>query len=344
MSKDPSHISDTILQSSSDKQGSRVAEATEAISKVDALDDTQGFQVSSLLERIKEIEGQLQRKDASEAELRERNKKLEAQCKDLEAGMKEISPKYQDALNEVGQFEYETNQALQRESTLRNKYKTVVAELTKAREQMGTLDAELAAARSRLSMSSIPEVVELEKMAEDVRATRGENECLQRRFDSSKKDAEFAREQYQQASAAAGGAARELLALKEQVATLTEKANENTLRAHEIYNSSEIQQHLDRIKELEAEKDALELDIERKADEVKTLMNGRRGTRGASVPRSPHMGNANVMSPGPQRAIGRVMASGNRSRGSSPVPGERSLPQEALFQGPQSRWWTHLQG
>jgi len=228
------------------------------------------------------------------------------------------------------------------------KYDSVVAELTKAREQKVADDAELAAARSRLASSAIPEVAEMAQVAEAVRVIQSENERLARRFESSKKDAEFAREQYQQASSAAGESARELAALKEETAALRDKAHENTVRVHEIYHSSEVQQHLDKIKELKTEKEALESDLEKKIDEVKMLMSGRRGMRGNSVPRSPRMGSASVMSPGPQRAIGRVITSGNRSRGNSPAPGEVQvrgvLPSEALFQGPQSRWGTHLQG
>ena len=149
----------------------------------------------------------------------------------------------------------------------------------------------------------------------------------------------------QQANTAAAEAVNDLSEAQSEIASLTTKASSNTLRIHEIQHSSEIAQHVSRIEELQTENKELEKELDKKNEELRTLLNGRRQTRGTSVPRSPRMGNVGTMSP---RPIGRVMGipvSGG-SRGTSPAPGEvqRGVwTGEALFQGPQARWGTHLQ-
>lgn len=259
-----------------------------------------------------------------------------------------MQPKYQEALNERGHFEYETTDALRQVSTLRKKHDDRVAEVAKLREQNNTLEVELVTARAALSESSIPEVAAFEKKEEEIRAIKAENERLQRRLNGTQNEVEFMRNQYQEASTAHVEAHRELKGLREELTAFRNKAQEDRVRIHEIYANSEVQQHLDRNKELKAENDELYAELEKKIEELKIASN-RRGTRGASVPRSPRMGNA-TMSPGPQRAIRQVMnniAGGSRSRGSSPAPGEvppRTQFGEPLIQGPPRTWGTHLQG
>jgi hypothetical protein len=137
------------------------------------------------------------------------------------------------------------------------------------------------------------------------------------------------------------------------------------IRIHEIQKNNEVREYLRRVQELKEENSDLERDLEKKQDELRALMNGRRATRGTSVPRSPRMGTAGTMSPNP-RPMGRAMQMGNigmamsggngGSRGNSPVPGELggfrgtgTFVGEALFQdqrapgGASVRWGNHLQ-
>jgi chromosome segregation ATPase len=259
-----------------------------------------------------------------------------------------MQPKYQEALNDRGHFEYEITESLRRESTLRKRHDDRVAEIAKLQVQINNLEPELIVARARLSESPIPEVAALEKKDEEIRTVKADNERLQRKINGTQNEVEFMRNQYQEASTAHVEAHRELAGLREEVAAFRTRAQEDKVRIHEIYVESEAQQHLDRIKELKAEKEEMQTELDKKIEELKAASN-RRGTRGASVPRSPRMGSA-TMSPGPQRAIRQVMsniASGNRSRGSSPAPGEvppRTQFGEPLFQGPPRTWGNHLQG
>jgi len=70
-------------------------------------------------------------------------------------------------------------------------------------------------------------------------------------------------------------------------------------------------------------------ELEKKSDEIKAFLNGRRPTRGTSVPRSPRMG---TMSPNVrERPIARVFGSGVGSRGNSPAPGDAHTPHRGTF-------------
>jgi len=128
--------------------------------------------------------------------------------------------------------------------------------------------------------------------------------------------------------------------LKEENDILKRKASDNTVEIHRIQASNETKIYLARINELDAEKKELERELGKKNEELKTIMNGRRSTRGTSVPRSPRM---NTMSPNTR--INRVM--GVSSRGNSPGPGE---PVRGIFStdgplqygAPTRAWPNHL--
>ena len=144
-----------------------------------------------------------------------------------------------------------------------------------------------------------------------------------------------------------------VLSAQLEIEKLRVKASENSVKIHEIQRSNEIASHVGTIRQLRAEKIGLEKELEKKAAELSALMNGRRPTRGTSVPRSPRMGGA-VPSPGPARAMGRVLqmggVGGNGSRGNSPASGDLAAGRaynfgEILYGQPPtgSRFGNHLQ-
>jgi uncharacterized protein YukE len=294
--------------------------------------------------KVKDLEVELQTRDALHAKLREQNQKLESRCQDLEKSVQDMQPKYQEALNDRGRFEHEMNEAVSREKTLQQRLDLRVIEVNKLRDEKALGDTELFAARTALSNSTIPEVAELNRMKDEVKTVRDENERLQKRLGNMQNELEYMRANYQQASSAAGEAVSELSELKSQLALSQRQASENAVRIHEYQASSEIKQHLGRIEELEAAKTELEKELEKKSEELRAILNGRRTTtRGTSVPRSPRMG---TMSPS-SRPMARVLSVG--SRGNSPAPGDGppyrgAFTGEALFTTApgSSRWGHHL--
>lgn len=294
--------------------------------------------------KVTELQNQLQNKNDAEDELFQQNQKLQARCQDLEKSIRDIQPKYQEALNDRGRFEHEMTESLSRENNLRQRFDARMVELTKVRDEKAAVEFELSAARATLSTSAIPEIAELYQLKEELNSLRVEKERLQKRSASMQNDLEYMRSNYQQASSAAAESRNEINELTSELRIAQRKASENTVRIHEIQASEEIKQYLDRIDELEAEKVELERELEKRSEELKTFLNGRRQTRGTSVPRSPRMG---TMSPG-ARPMARVL-SGVGSRGNSPAPTDAppfrgTFTGDALFTtGPGGgRWGNHL--
>lgn len=234
-------------------------------------------------------------------------------------------------------------ESVSREKTLLQRLEVRITELNKLREEKSACDAELSAARIALVSSAIPEVAEFNRMKDEVQMVRGENERLNKRLGNMQNELEYMRTNYQRASSAAGEAVSELKEVKDELSAARRKASANALQIHQYQASSEIRQHISRIEELEAQKAEAERELEKKSEELKALLNGRRTTRGTSVPRSPRMG---TMSPG-SRPMARVLSVG--SRGNSPAPGD-GPPYRGTFHGDalfttapgSSRWGNHL--
>lgn len=309
----------------------------------------------------------MREKEAIEIQLREINQDLEARCKDYESSIASIQPKYQEALNERGNYEHENNLVMLREVQLKKQRDNKDAEVIKLREKNTAIEAELTAVRLSLSTSAIPQAAELAQLKDEIEKSKTTIEQLQKRNTSISNDLEYVRSSYQTASSAAVESHAELRDLQGELTSFRDKAKIDRVRIHEIQAANETSELRQSNSLLKSRVEELEWAFEKQGEELKALMNGRRGnTRGTSVPRSPRMGGgANQMSPGPRAStIGRVLQIGasSRSRGNSPAPGEVgaggvAVSQfsaragsnfgfgEALFQGPAAsgRWGNHLQ-
>jgi chromosome segregation ATPase len=290
------------------------------------------------------------------------NQDLEARCQDYESSFAAIQPKYQEALNDRGEFEHEMNLASARLSHIRKELENKDADVVKLRELKATLEKELIETRTALASSSIPEIAEMGKIKEELAKEKSEKERLQKRLTNMQGDLEYMRSNYQNSSTLAAKHASENQDLQAELTQLREKDKRDMVRIHEIQKNSEVAEYLRRVKQLKGENSELERELEKKQEELRAVMNGRRATRGTSVPRSPRMGTGGTMSPNP-RPIGRAMQMGNigmamqggngGSRGNSPIPGDISgfrgpgtFFGESLFQDSRassgSRWGHHL--
>jgi len=348
-----SHISDIVLPTSSSIPKSKAAPASNA----DSADiDGQDVQIPTLLEKIKSLELQLQDKEATETTLRQVNTGLELRCSDYESSIAAIQPRYQEALNDRGYFEHEFNMSLVRQTNLKKEVTNKDAEILKLREQKASVDAELAAARAALASSSVPELAEMNKLREELERVTAENEKLVKKAKNMTNDLDYMRGNYQTSSTLAAEHATENNELKTQVEALQQKADASRESIHQIQNSQAIKEYESRVRELKAENEELERALDKMGQELAAVLNGRRATRGTSVPRTPRMGSGmglGAMSPGPAaRSMGRVLQMGGnggpRSRGNSPAPGEFTRNGgfgEPLFQdrAAAARWGNHLQ-
>ncbi|KAL5315903.1 hypothetical protein ACEPPN_016777 [Leptodophora sp. 'Broadleaf-Isolate-01'] len=339
-----SHVSETVLRTPSMPVATR---------HIVSSSENERVQISSLLQRVSDLEAQLRAREATEMQLREINQDLEARCQDYEGSIAAIQPKYQQALNDRGEFEYENKQIIEREARLKKERDNKDAEVIKLRETNAAIEAELSATKTALATSAVPEIADFAQLKEDLANARLETEREHKRYLSANGDLEYLRTQFQTSSSSAAEHNNELQTLQEELASFRERSALDKVRIHEIQTSSENTELRQENTVLKARLKDLERDFEKKQEELKAVTNGRRATRGTSVPQSPRLGNQSSPS---TRPIGRVLHSG--SRGNSPAPGEVRGPGggagpfsggafgDVLFMNPPSqreRWGNHLQ-
>ncbi|OAA40345.1 Chromo domain-like protein [Metarhizium rileyi] len=165
---------------------------------------------------------------------------------------------------------------------------------------------------------------------------------LEKRLDNARKEADYARSLYQDATATFSALRGENADLSEQVTELSKTKAETLSKVHQIQADSTIKTYLGQIRNLRTQLRQRELELEYTKEELRTLKNGRRETRQVSVPRSPRMG---MMSPRTGRAT-YGSAAGSTSRGTSPAPTSAEnagmhAGMQFLGQPPNGRW-QHL--
>jgi chromosome segregation ATPase len=243
-------------------------------------------------------------------------KDLETRIQDLTKTIQNVQPKYRQAIADKGRAEAERDAAQSQAIKLNEVNNTRVEEIAKLKAEKTNLEAELTVARAALSTSSVPEAAKLAQAQDQIRELLAEKERLEKRVASVQGNFDFTRDAYQKASSHVTELNNEINQLKEENMILNRQASDNRVRIAEIQRASEAKQREERIEELEALLKDRERELAKKSEELKIKTNGRRETRGTSVPRSPRLGSG-AMSPRPQFA-----RTAGGSRGASPAPGE----------------------
>ncbi|RKF63518.1 putative 60s ribosomal protein l4-a [Erysiphe neolycopersici] len=325
--------------------------------------------ISSLQQKVISVEAKLQKKEEIETELRQVNQEFQMRFFDIENSIKIIQPKFQEALNDLAQFEYQKEQALKQEKSTRCTLDLREAELDRVRKENTVLLNELKDARKALLNSEVPEISELERMRCELSTLSTDFELLHKQKETMDSDYEYLKSNYQTTSTSVKSLAQQIVCQKKEIEALKIKASENAVKIHQTQRDNTLSRLQFLIRGLRAEKSELERQVEKLSEQLQhsatTYSSGRPNTRGNSVPRSPRLGAC--LSP---RPISRVMGdynatsitSGNRSRGSSPSlalennPGYRanaiafaespcgnSQPQRRVEKPSMKRFGTHLQ-
>lgn len=296
--------------------------------------------------QITALEAQLRQQKETETDIRQINQDLENRCRDYESSIRDIQPKYQEALNDRGRFELEVKQATEREVQMRRQRDNKDIELRRIQATQDIIDAQLEDAKARLSNSTIPQAAELQALKAERDRLQKETDNLRERNTNLSKDYDFMRIEYQKGSGTAIALQHELRDAQTQIQDLQKKADANTVKIHEIQGKNEGEYYRGRIKELEAEK-ANVVRVSEKLDADLTTAKAQlarmqvRHTRGASasVPGSPRVGNGNGAA-GNSRNLSRILqdgggGGGGGSRSHSPVvpEGGRKAFGEWLNQG-----------
>jgi len=289
-------------------------------------DPTDGTEARFEAENFK-LRQQLQEKEGFEADLLRLNKELQAQLVDLQASVKSIQPKYQEALNERAESNHKETLAIAAMQVMQKNLDTRQSEIASLKEQNVALTTQLGENREIMSKSQVPDIAKLASLEEQVRTLTAENQKLDKQKQSADNDTNYARDQYRAASNAAAESAARALELEAEINTLRAAASGEKAQIHEIQRDQDKQALTRMVKQLRLEKVELQRELEKKALELGALTNGRRSTRGTSTPMSPR-----VMSPG--GGIVNNARGGNlsrilqqqqaRSRGNSPSVTDRA--------------------
>lgn len=276
---------------------------------------------------------------SSISELEKTVNTLYARCEDYERSIERIRPKLQRALDERARSEHENAQVVKRQSEYNTNLELRDEAAAKLREENASLKTELAVAKKSLLTSEIPSVVELHEAKNDLLAAHAEIKRLKKTNASLEKRVDYATSLYQENSQQSQEMRNELTTLRSEREELERQASAARIEMNKIAHDGIIQQQIDTIDELRRELMEKERHLGVIAGQLDAYMNGRRTTRGTSVPRSPRMNN---MSPRPRGYSNMAPGSNAASRGNSPTPGVLGGD---LFQGGEAgrRFGAHLQ-
>ncbi|KAF7927928.1 hypothetical protein BELL_0059g00060 [Botrytis elliptica] len=331
--------SDSLTQSLFSPTEPRIQSGFKRPSDFDVIDEDTAFKRQRLTPTRQGRELDLNTTNGNLVELNKELKILRSRCEDYEGSIKRIQPKFQRALDERARFEHENAQAVKRLSEYERKLEIQGSAAAKLREENASLKIELAVAQTSLATSAVPSVAELQKTKDELRDAQAEIERLKKSHASAEKRADYAASLYQEHSQQTHEMRNKLEALQSERKDLQSEASAARVEIQKVNHDGIIQQQLDSINELKRELAERERMLESVSRQLESYQNGRRTTRGTSVPRSPRMNN---MSPRP-RVIGSMAPGSNTaSRGNSPAPG---IFAGDLFQGGDAgrRFGAHLQ-
>jgi chromosome segregation ATPase len=225
----------------------------------------------------------------------------EKQLEKITSSLGDLQTRYETRMKSSHQLKRE-NQKLQMEKdSIEKRHEKVLADNTALKELHAQLRAELLEVREALKTGG-GSVADMEIAKEEVRRLTEKNLSLEKSYANTRKDFEFTRSQYQEASTKAAEFATQVSELESQGTDLKRQASDEKRRLKELNYKTDLEQHLDRVIELELILKNRDTMLQRKEEELRAMKKGRGvATRGSSV------------QPGSPRPAG--------SRGGSPAPG-----------------------
>ncbi|KAK4944309.1 hypothetical protein LTR10_016195 [Elasticomyces elasticus] len=208
------------------------------------------------------LQEQLDKWRKDHADLQRRYEKRMTKCHVLEGSNKKLVKTIEN--NKIRQ-----ERAAEDHGTMKRKVTELQAELTTVREEVKAGGGDAAA---------------LEVAREEARGLRAKNNYLDKSLENTRKDFEFTRSQYQDASNKAADFATQARELEDQIAELTKSAGDEKRRLKERNYEEGIKRHLAKISEIEMELKTRDT-LLRKLEEENRQLKRSRGvqTRGSSV-------------------------------------------------------------
>ncbi|KAI1376515.1 hypothetical protein F4677DRAFT_418761 [Hypoxylon crocopeplum] len=302
---------------------SRISDSLKSLIGDDSLSDTPRATLSvsvgkleTLSAKIASLEAQLEESKKREQQFRALSDRSKREVDDHTSTVNLLQAQYMVALGDRGTYEAQYKKEEKEAKFLRNEVDFLTGQADTFKERIDELEKDLQKARNDLLGSNDPDLAKMAQMEGSLKDCKVRFKQLEKKVTMAQSDMEYAKSAYQDASQRAGELQAENRVLEQRIQELSRKADDNIVKVNEIYAKSEVKElarMLDEQKSIVRERDT---ELGRLRDELKTLKEGRRGTRQNSVPRSPRLSAYGVNSP---RNGGRPKG-GSSSRGTSPAP------------------------
>ncbi|GAB1202298.1 hypothetical protein APSETT445_000910 [Aspergillus pseudonomiae] len=242
---------------------------------------------------------------------------MQSRLQEREKLLESLQHRYETRTKDLHKIRRERDQLAEYKVTSEQKIEKQREDIGKLKDERAQLKHDLEQARGEIKTGG-GAVAELEMAREDIRRLTQENSGLERKAEYEAKQAEYTREQYQNASNMAAQAGNEVRQLREENELLKHKVAGNASRLREINIENDGARHLSRISELETALASREDLLRRKEDELREIRKNRPSTRSTSTqPRSPRLAaGSRPTSPGINSHNGR----GSALRFSSDMP------------------------
>ena len=219
--------------------------------------------------------------------------------KKTEASLASLQHRYEKRHIQLHKTRQDLDAALETAKKSESRIEKQKDEIMKLKDEKASLMKELEEARNTIKEGGGTSA-ELEKIQEELRKLTSENEKLQRTVNQERSQAEYTRQQYQNASSSAAQSALELRQREEEVEDLKTKASDEARRLKKLRSKNDSKADLARIEELEATLASRDQLLEKKEEELAEMRKNRHSTRATSLqPRSPKWGPTRPDSPGP---------------------------------------------
>lgn len=226
--------------------------------------------------------------------------------------VRNFQPKYQQAIRERNIFEEERNKMFKEKEKIQKSLEVSQSRANKLLEEKQELEVKL----QELANSENPNTTAAAQRELDLASSREHAATLERQIAFLRKDVEYARSRYQDASDKTASVGEDNTALKSQVAELQKKASDNVVKLREISAETARQDAWRLYQDEKAQRLSAERELDRKNEELRNYKSrfGGRETRGSSVPRSPRVRQMSSRNTSP------VGDNGNGGNGGGPGP------------------------
>ncbi|ROW08822.1 hypothetical protein VMCG_02747 [Cytospora schulzeri] len=209
--------------------------------------------------------------------------------------VRQFQPKYKEAMKDRRDFEEERDKVLKEKEKTQKLVETSETKVSKLSEEKRELEAKL----QELTKSENPDTAVAAQREVDLKASQEMVTSLEKQITYLKKDVDFTRGRYQDASDKAASLGEENAELRKKVADLETRASDNVVKLRQISVETARKETWRLYQDERAQRLDLERELDKKNEELrayKSRFSGRE-TRGSSVPRSPrvrHMSSRNT--------------------------------------------------